>query len=114
MTHSLQINEAGDINQLALTSRDREVMIGCAKGLLLCQISKQEQLEIIRPEVEYSNRYIVELLHCGDDHFIVVCSRPYYLKSSKIPPGETNFPIVTYTYFSPEQTDPEKKVMFLG
>lgn len=42
VTHSLQISEAGDINQLALTSREKEVMIGCAKGLLLCQISKQE------------------------------------------------------------------------
>jgi hypothetical protein len=41
-------------------------MIGCAKGLLLCQISKNEQLEIVRPEVEYSNRYIVELVHCGN------------------------------------------------
>ena len=89
-------------------------MIGCAKGLLLCHITKNEQLEIVRPEVEYSNRYIVELVHCGNDRFIVVCSRPFYLKSSKIPAGETNYPIVTYTFFTPEETDPEKKIQFLG
>lgn len=99
ITHSLQISEAGDINQLVATSIDRQLMIGCAKGLLLCQISQSEQLEIIRPEVEFSNRYIVELLHCGQSHFIVVCSRPYYLRSNQIPVGETNFPIVTYIYF---------------
>lgn len=114
VTHSLQISEAGDINQLCLTSKDKEVMIGCAKGLLLCVISKNEQLEILRPEVEFSNRYIVELVHCGNNSFIVACSRPFYLKSNKIPPGETNFPIITYTYFMPEERDPEKKITFLG
>jgi len=36
ITHSLQISEAGDINQLVDTGKERELMIGCAKGLLLC------------------------------------------------------------------------------
>ena len=89
-------------------------MIGCAKGLLLCHITKNEQLEIVRPEVEYSNRYIVELVHCGGNSFIVVCSRPYYLKASRIPPGESNYPIVTYTLFNPEESDPNQKIILLG
>ena len=93
---------------------EKEVMIGCAKGLLLCRVNKNEQLEIIRPEVEFSNRYIVELEHCGNNSFIVACSRPYYLKSNKIPPGEKNYPIVTYTYFTPMEADPERKIIFLG
>lgn len=42
VTHSLQISEAGDINQLCVTAKEREVMIGCAKGLLLCAINKGE------------------------------------------------------------------------
>ena len=114
MTHSLQINEAGDINQLCVTGKERELMIGCAKGLILCQVTKQEQLEIIRPEVEYSNRYIVELEYCGNDQFIVVCSRPFYLKASKIPEGEKNYPIVTYTLFNSEEPEAEKKMILLG
>jgi len=89
-------------------------MIGCAKGLLLCQVNKTEQLEIVRPEIEFSNRYIVELVHCGNSNFIVACSRPFYLKANKIPPGEKNFPIVTFTFFKSEETDPEKKIIFLG
>lgn len=89
-------------------------MIGCAKGLLTCEITKNEQLQIVRPEVEYSNRYIVDVENCGDNKFIVVCTRPYFLKASKIPPGETNFPIVTYTLFHPLEQDPDQKILLLG
>ena len=50
LTHSLCINEAGDINELSHASQPLELMIGCQKGLLLCRISKDEQLDIINVE----------------------------------------------------------------
>ena len=42
VTHSLCINEAGDINELILASDNQEVMIGCQKGLLRCYITAND------------------------------------------------------------------------
>jgi hypothetical protein len=56
----------------------------------------------------------VELVHVGNNNFIITCSRPFYLKANKIPPGEKNYPIVTFTYFKATETDPERKIVFLG
>ena len=39
ITHQLQINEAGDINELTLSAKPLEIVIGCQKGLLRCRVS---------------------------------------------------------------------------
>ena len=109
LTHSLCINEAGDINELAHASQPLELMIGCQKGLLLCKISKNDQLDIIRVEEEYSNLYVVTVCWCGEDKFLIVTSRPKYSKSKSIPKGEENFAIATFTLYNSNETDPEKR-----
>ena len=114
ITHSLQINEAGDINHLSLASKPLELMIACQKGLLLCNITKNETLQILRPEEEYSNLYVVTMTWCGGDKYIVVTSRPKYKKEKHVPKGEENFAIVTFTLFQCECTDPDNKQILLG
>ena len=114
ITHSLQINEAGDINHLSLASKPLELMIACQKGLLLCNITKNETLQILRPEEEYSNLYVVTMTWCGGDKYIVVTSRPKYKKEKHIPKGEENFAIVTFTLFRCECEDPDQKQILLG
>ena len=114
VTHSLQINEAGDINELALTAQLNELVVGCQKGLLRCRVTDSGQLEIVQVEEEYSNLYIVNVVWCGGSRFIVVTSRPKYSKTRMIPKGEKNFAIATFTLYNAEETDPEKSQIVLG
>ena len=41
VTHSLQIKEAGDINNMSQGTGTGVVMIACQKGILLCNISSE-------------------------------------------------------------------------
>ena len=80
----------------------------------MCKISKDDQLDIIKVEEEYSNLYVVTVCWCGEDKFIVVTSRPKYSKSKLIPKGEENFAIATFTLFNSNETNSDKRQILLG
>jgi len=80
-------------------------MIACGKGLLMCAITDMNTFEIVRAEEEYRELYVVNLCWCGGDRYVVATSRPRYPSKKKIPAGEENYVIISYSLYTTNEAD---------
>ena len=60
-SHALQIEQAGDVNYMTQGPKIGDVMIACQSGLLLCNVSEDGQLNILRQIDEYSGLYCINI-----------------------------------------------------
>jgi hypothetical protein len=63
---------------------------------------------------EYRELYVANVTWCGGDRYVVVTSRSRYKNQKKIPLGEENYAIISYTVYSTNEASPTQRHVLLG
>ena len=66
VTHSLRVEEAGNINCMSLGAGEGEFMIASQKGLFSCRVTPDKTFQLISAVSEYNNFYVVNVSAVGE------------------------------------------------
>ena len=91
-----------------------DVMIACQSGLLLCNVTEDGQLNILRQIEEYSGLYCINIGWAAAQKYVIITSRPRYSNAEEVPAGQENYTIASYTLYDLEEENPERKQVLLG
>ena len=114
VTHSVQIEEAGDINNMAFANKQGEFIMACQRGLLECCITEENIFAVIRSVQVYKKLYVANVCWSGGNNYVVVTTRSRYKSKKEIPPGENNFVIITYAVYSANEGGTAVRHVLLG